>query len=365
MSRLRIGRAREGAHRPACALLLAWLAAACAAADAPSEHSGDRVTLLTYDGIEPCAGQVAFYDMFLDRALRLWTSEPPPADFHVELHVMGEDRYIGSNLCPEDSTGCAFLEDATAWTSRQRPGPHELAHLVTGVTDGGTAVALSEGIAEALGRSAQYQLNAWPMRHPDEFLFDDYEEIEPIEYVDAAMYVRYLIDLYGLDAFREYYRSVDRSSTPDEIIAAYEAIFGSAYSDDADEFETEPRCAFQIPYCDDELVPSSLPIVVELVDNSCEDEPWLGFRAPVGTGIYSPYQLHVLDVSATRQITISADDAVVAIGRCGLTCDEQSIVHMFSSNAAPEHTHVLEPGRYFVLVSPFTKDLLSYRAEIR
>src|SRR5205085_2844700 len=96
-------------------------------------------------------------------------------------------------------------------------------------SDGNSAVAVREGVAQALGPqnplgyTAEQLLQASP-----DFLFKP--EISATDYGIAGVFVRFLIDRHGISAFRQFFRATAEPSEQMEPVvrAAFQSSFGES-----------------------------------------------------------------------------------------------------------------------------------------
>jgi hypothetical protein len=174
--------------------------------DAQSVH----VHLYLDDGLSVCGGQLEAYDRFIEAAFDVWTGEPP-GEFRADVHVLTEPICWGGRSC---------AAQGAAWLHGQLSDYHELSHLIHQATDGLSAESVDEGLAEALGAFAPLAFDMSEVTR--ELMFKHRPEFSTLDNFHLAVVARFLMERYGRDAYREYFRALSRRPSPEEY---HEASF--------------------------------------------------------------------------------------------------------------------------------------------
>jgi hypothetical protein len=311
-------------------------------------HEGEIVAVVADDGVELCAGTLAFYDRFAAVNYETWTGAPAPADLALTLELRGVDRDDALN-------GYANFDDALAWSENQSATLHELAHLVVGAQDGGSAAALMEGIAEAFGASGPLALWAPVYYAPQEFLFEAAPRLDVKYYAPAAQLLSFLIRRYGIEVVREAYVAASGAQTEAEVREAIAAVVPDDLDAVFGDYAASTPCPAQLWECEPGvLATAELPIVVE-PEPGCEDPDSLGATHP--DGAWFPYRQYIVDVGDLSRVEVDVSEgAAVYFEPCVETCEGMPDLWVavfqpfmgfdkFDWDAPP-------PGRYVVTIRP-------------
>lgn len=162
----------------------------------------------------------------------------------LKTQLMGDDWFAQSIL----NEYCIHV----LYTQQDKPiGPHEDTHLLTLNDLGQSTPFISEGLAEYMAGHAwdkkphseyvkdgsQKGLNMYPSKYltkDDWFNTDDNYAI--YFYSLVAEWTRFLIDNYGIDTYKEFYKSLNRNTTAEEMKSAYVKYFGEVVEEMEERF---------------------------------------------------------------------------------------------------------------------------------
>ena len=222
--------------------LVTWACAAvaCGGPDAPDAQRR-FVDLYLDDGIEVCGGQLASYDRFIERAFALLGEDPE--GFPVRLEVK---TAVSESCHPYDA--CAT--PGVARVAAQVAAYHEIAHTIDFATDGFSAPPLQEGFASALG-STPFAVSPGGLRNLQQPADLFPEQLDAYDYTPLAVFTRFVIERYGIAAFREYKRAIGRITDPhyDDFASEFKAAFSESIDEAWPDFMSAPLCAYQFSYC--------------------------------------------------------------------------------------------------------------------
>jgi hypothetical protein len=327
-------RSELGTRRQAtyCVRYAGWLVLIAAAGcgdprDEPDVQSR-YLDLFLGEDIEVCGGHLEAQDRFVESAYVLWTGSDPPDDFHRDVHV--DDQTPCSNKSTNRDGSCV-VNGITAWLSTQVGEYHEVAHLITIAEDGRTAPSLLEGAAEALGPTLPIRTDV-SQEHPASLAG---ERPEDIEYVYAAVWTRFLIDRHGAPAFRAFYRAM---APPDaRAFEDFERAFVDIFAEPLDaawtEFVQEPRCGFNLPYCD-VVEATQLPLTAGPFQ--CDEPDVLGYQGPDEPDLihgFTPYRILQLHLDEPERVAFAGDFLEFDFAYCG-PCSRYSSALRFSRDRA-------------------------------
>jgi hypothetical protein len=335
-------------HRFACCSVIALLS--CHASPREPDASGRYVDVYLDDGVLACEGQVAAYDRFIEQIAGFWAPEVLP-DFRADVHVIAGTL---DGHCTGGAAGCG--SHGSVFIHSEVVQYHELGHLVHEAADGRSAPPIEEGVAQALGNPVADVL--------DPPSFDEAGvRFEPLfggsftrgDYLSAGLFARFLVDRHGVDAMRQYFRSMAPPElwTPDGFTRQFADAFDEQPSEAWTDFESERRCGYDFWYCGDheELV---TPLVLDELD--CEAQGMLGFDASAAS--YDGLEpVHVLDLSLpdARSLVVTVVHASVRAARCG-NCEDQRMGPYAVMQDVPDGVEPppfrfdLEPGTYRFIV---------------
>ncbi len=353
-------------YQPTPFVLLALLVGSVGACSADDVGrivvGGERVEEELDPDVQICGGQLDLYDDFLRRAPTLVGLEVPD-DFQARLHSW-------SPTSREDLPGQGFMPggngaviEGEAYILEQRGDLHELAHLVFTDLLGRTLTSLREGIAEVAAPETSRQAHVGTPQTPlAQYLFERIPEFGATDYFDAGMFVRFVIDTYGAETFRELYQSMGQSQDEADGRARFEAVLGASIEDVDAEFRSQTRCTYQIPWCTDFLPePSPLPLIVnDVLDCGASDTFGYIGPGPDPDG-YSPYKVFPVVLEEGQKLSIVGSGVSYGIRRCG-DCSEQIRGGMTTAEVGEvvDHTLPFYPwagGRYYVVVEAVDPDV--------
>lgn len=287
--------------------------ATCQARSVDPDAQSAYVDLYLEDDIEICAGQLAQYDRFIEQAFALWAGESP-ADFRVAVHVRNRP-------CSDAAFSCA--KPGKVWLGYHAGQYHELAHAITFATDGSSVALLGEGAAEALGPT-------WPdIDEPPGLTNVSMEEVfsaapDGLEYSIGSKLTRFLLEQYGSESTRSYYRAMDAYDMPtmSEFSTEFESTFDDPLADAWLDFSSERRCPYDLSYCDDTAPAITLPY--DAPNFSCDDSEVQSFEVTDSPPEirFAPVRIIRIDNAEPLSVVVTYGGVSVHTGRCG-DCSEQ------------------------------------------
>lgn len=189
------------------------------------------------------------------------------------------------------------------------------------------------------------------------------ERTADVDYGNAAMFTRMLIEDHGVAAFRA---MLDRDArAPADFDREFADAFGEPLDVAWQRYISEPgdRCTYDSWFCD-ERRPIELPFETTI---ECDHPDALGFDAPpVYYDTYDtfdfPYnamRIFHLDLDAPRTIRFEIANADVEIGRCGSCQDQQPLLNevgdpVYSSSSDSDWQ--LRPGTWAFIVHAKPED---------
>ncbi len=211
-----------------------------------------------------------------------------------------------------------------AWAGAEQSVLHELAHVVTISEDGVSARSLSEGIAAALDPidpAGMWGIGSGP---PEDFAFLERSAFEDRHYQPAAQLARFLIQRYGIEAYRRAYIEARADDTADEIEAAFVRAFGDDIYDAFDAYEVGPQCGLRAWECEPALHPTlDLPIELQSVEDCTEDPDWVG-ASPGGGEYWYPHRRFLVEVDVDTPVVTVAENARLSRSTCADVCPSLS-----------------------------------------
>lgn len=335
----------------------AILNAACVDPDTRPVVAGRWVEVESDPEIEICGGQLELYDQFVDQAPAVFGMALPD-DFAVRLHAFTEESRDETPAAGTDHGGRATNSGTEAWVFYGLVDLHELGHAVAIQTLGRSLVSLDEGLAEGLSANRWSPIVGSPTIPLGDLLPREREALRNTGVSEAGKFVRYVVDGYGPGAFRELFHDLAGKTDAVEIRTTTEAVLGDPFAEIATDYETNGRCAYQVPFCSDLFPPQPLPLEIDgPID--CEGTTTLGYRGP-DPEHWLPYQVLAFSIEQPTALQYAVRGGTFHLRRCG-DCDEQQDIA--PATAGPDETESNEgsafefpAGRYFVIVEPADPD---------
>jgi hypothetical protein len=185
----------------------------------------------------PWRGGTAHADMDAHQFLARLCALVPPPGFHMTRyygvfasHHRLRERVIPRPAAPPPPPQLALYA---------APHDHELVHLITFAV-GRPPAFFIEGAAVAFELPAWYTTAGNPGWYPIIDLLTA-RSLDPAGYLLAGAYTRYLIDRFGMDAYLEFYGSLERSADLETITAAHFTAFSEPLEDSIAAFDRERR----------------------------------------------------------------------------------------------------------------------------
>ncbi len=254
--------------------LVAVLGLACEGESSDSFLETKYVRYVTEQPFAPCGGLAHDTDRKIEYLYDM-IGEPYPPPRSI-LYKWVEDN---SNLvCGTNALGCARLEaEGPVVASTELVVFHELAHAVHFFALGYSHSLLSEGMA--VYYTANYDVLS--PEGMDSFA-SDIESILVLgdvpgpKYPVAALFVGAIIERHGMDLFKEFWRDIGVSTTPEEFRAAYEARFGEEWAEGLTAMSAWKQTFWDDIGCEGDarmVDPRGLHLVIP---ETCEDEAATG-----------------------------------------------------------------------------------------
>ena len=347
------------------AVLVAGLCVGTAGACAPPDEertvvAGQYVEVELDVDLDICAGQLGMYDEFVVRAASL-VGRDVPEDFIAPVHAWTERSRDQAPEIVQGSEGGidGVAVGGEAFILDQDADLHELGHVIYGEVLGDTIRSLQEGVAEVPAGAPGQAHVAQPSTPLGEFLFEELPEFDATDYFHAAMFVRYVVDTYGVATYRELHRSLTEMADEPDRRARFGEIIGASVEEVDAEFAADTRCAYQIPWCGDFFSAQALPIDIdERLD--CAAPETLGYRGPEPER-YSPYRVIRFDLESSAGLSMVGSAVRWGLRRCG-ECSEQLqggfvIAEEGEVVDATAPSFEFPPGRYYVIAEAIDPDV--------
>jgi hypothetical protein len=256
------------------------------------------------------------------------------------------DRDEREYYCDQEGVvGCA--RDGEAAYSIRTIHLHELAHVVMRLAGVRGPHAFNEGLAEVFGDGNVYT----PKRLP---IADVVADIEAQDggYYTASMFVRFLIEEYGLETLLEFMRRTDRDTGPDDYVEAFQEVFGTPLEDAFVAFDEYPSCSARnnsiaLVDCTGDVVAwegGTWSVASEL---ACDDPDVVGPLSDEDTKVVVSTRGLTIEQAGSYQISVTGSAgglAGVRVNRCGSCWDAYEAGVQVGQAGALE----LTGGRYYV-----------------
>jgi hypothetical protein len=279
----------------------------------PPDEQSEYVDLYLSGGVRACGGLLDSYDRFIERSFEMW-AEREPGDFHVRVEV---ESGVGCG----GAIGCAAL--GRARISNADSQYHELAHTVTFDVDGYSALPLAEGVAVSFGEAITTVVSPETLQTVDMGAFFSTDADVTLRNGIGGPYMRFLLDMYGAESVRAYYRKMHEITGPDlaDFSREFTPIFGESLDQSWAEFVSEPRCDYGLWFCD-ATEPLPLPLAVDAVD--CDDDGSLGFSDDplVQGGNFRAWRLVQLADEGAVDLIVRYANVDVRLLWCGECADQ-------------------------------------------
>jgi hypothetical protein len=301
----------------------------CADARAPPDERSEYVDLYVDDGIRVCGGTLDSYDRFIERAFETW-AEREPGEFRVRV-------IVDPDVCGETLGGCTV-----PGTSRVKIADsqyHELTHAVVLDIDGSSVKQLGEAVATSFGWAVPGVIRPDVLQGVELGEFVSETERTALLYGVGGPYMRFLLDTYGTQDVRAYYRrmhevAVDHTPSFDDFAKEFEPIFDQSLEDAWSTFVAAPRCDHGLWYCDT-LEPVSLPFAVDQID--CDDKGSLGFSDDplLPGGHYRAERLVQLAEQEAVDVIVRYANVSVRVLWCGECAEQGDFEDWFGESLTP------------------------------
>lgn len=181
---------------------------------------------------------------------------------------------------------------------------------------------------------------------PEAFAFLERAEFEPLHYESSAKLTRFLIQRYGVDAYRNVYADARHDETSQAIEDAFVSGFGDGIYDAFDEFVAGPQCGLRAWECEPSLVTTlELPVDLQSPHDCTEDAAWVG-AAPTVNGRWYPHRRFLVRVDADTRVRTTAHNARLERSACDTSCPSprdwppgfENMAAVAQSGAAPVRT---------------------------
>ncbi len=321
-----------------CALIFTMFGASCATADQLPQVSweGEHIRFSTTVDHLPCGDSLAFMDRRVGE-LASALDEPLRAEEKISYYWL-PDR-MDLSPCPR-AADCA--EGLTVF-SRTMFHDHEIVHVLLRRL-GRSQTFLYEGMAEAFGRAGG-ELTIARDNVEEEFRRSLSGAVDPatIDYPLAGLFVRFLIETYGMAAVKDVYLRARPETVIDELGLLFEELLGRPLEDVLNAFvEEAPECYARPDLCAADPVP-------------WDDGIW---RHDFGLGCSSPGVLEISPGALRNDAVVELPETgeygvtVSAPGTSGMpvviiACACRATPHEVAPGA--ESTLTLEGGRYRVI----------------
>jgi len=285
-----------------------------------------------------CGGSYAYQDLFVERLAELLgvTLDAPIRYAFVDPEEI-------QAYCFQDGYGGCYYDDKA-----YSPVPvltHELAHAVADRAGWDGPRAFKEGFAEVFGFNSDTDVERLPIRG----VIEDFVAGRD-HYYTAALFVRFLVERYGLDRFGDFMLATDKDDEFSAIEASFKTHFGEPIDAAFAAFDAYPTCsawANQAAIVECGMEPpswdsDSTRITVSL---DCGDEGTIGPFGE-GSGLMSAARTLEIAEGGVYQMTVTSTSSarnVVRLSHCGSCWEAVDKIIAAGSTRTVE----LPPGRYF------------------
>jgi len=242
--------------RACLCLAVVTLSTACGAGNSstskglpPISWQGEHISFFTTVGRLPCGDSLEFMDR---RVAELAADLGQSLDPDERISYYWLPGRMDLSPCPEG----ADCSEGTKVFSRTMFHDHELVHVI--LRDlGRSQTFLYEGLAEAFGRAGgALTVERGVVRA--EVLRSLFAEVDPaaIDYPLAGLFVRFLVETYGIDAVERVYARSRYDTRIGQLRSIFEDELGAPMDDVLDDFVQEaPDCYPRSNLCSGEPVP--------------------------------------------------------------------------------------------------------------
>jgi hypothetical protein len=200
---------------------------------------------------EVCRGSWEVQSRYVGELATLLGAEIPTPIPYTLIDLDEREHYCDQ----EGVAGCA--RDGAAY-SIHRIHMHELAHVVARQAGVLGPHAFSEGFAEMFGDGKF----STPRRLPIADVIADIEADRGGGYYTAALFVRFLVEEYGLETLLDFMRRTEKDTAPEDYAEAFREVFGTPLEDAFVAFDDYPSC-------------STMNNRIPLVDCTGDPVPWV------------------------------------------------------------------------------------------
>ena len=319
---------------PHTMISLALLLGGCQPAYSERRWHGEHLTVTSSEGVELCGGSIGFLNAYVGHVSSYWGASVPAEPISLELRASGDNHVSGR----------AGAE--SAWAGAEQSVLHEIGHVVTFSEDGVSALSLSEGLAAALDPTDPAGMWGIGSGPPESFAFLERAEFEARHYQPAAQLARFLIQRYGIEAYRQVYIEARMGDSAEEIEAAFVSVFGDEIYDAFDAYEAGPQCGLRAWECEPTLHATlELPLELESPEDCAVAPEWVG-AAPEGGEDWYPHRRFLLQVDEDTPVVTVAENARLTRSTCEDVCPAlsefppgfENMAALASSGAVPVRT---------------------------
>jgi hypothetical protein len=319
-------------------LSLASLVLACTPAFPEVTWTGEHLHVAQEAVGLVCEGSNPYQDRFVERLAEVLGVEiDEPIRFaYIERSELEEYCF------QDDIWGCYYDDKAYSIFPVLT---HELAHAVADRAGWDGPRVFREGFAEAFAFNNDSGVERLPIRA----VVEDFA-VDSDNYYTAGLFVRFLVEAYGVERFGAFMRATRRDADFGAIAASFEAHLGETLDEALDAFDAYPTCSAwenqaAIVECGMEALPWGPDGLEGTVSLDCEDAGSIG---PFSVDPPEMWAARSLDVPEDGTYTISvASTSPVASGvrltHCG-DCRE-AVDEIFVAGAS--RSVELLAGRYF------------------
>ena len=285
-----------------------------------------------------CGGSYAYQDLFverlaellgvtLDEPIRLTLVEPE----EIEAYCF-KDGLLG---CYNDDKAYSVIPVHT----------HELAHAVADRAGWDGPRAFEEGFAEVFGFNSDTDVERLPIRG----VIEDFV-VGRDHYYTVALFVRFLVERYGLDRFGDFMLATDNDDEFSLIEVSFKTHFGESIDAAFAAFDAYPTCSAwanqaAIVECGMEPLPWGPDGIEATVSLDCDDEGTIGPFGGDSGHMSTARTLEITEVGVYHIAVTSTSSTLswVRLSRCG-SCLEDFDKSIARGNGA---IIGLSPGLYF------------------
>lgn len=300
---------------------------------------GDHVVFAAEHPEEVCAGTREYLDRRAGEMLERLGSAPIQIEYYLVDDV--------SEYCPSMAYGCGL--DGVVYAETV-PLLHEIVHARSGAF---MPPALEEGLASYFGDP--FPLSEMASRERLAELLSSGETLTSgAEYARAGHFVAFLVETFGWETMLELDRKLGRKSSPTQLDAAFQSVFGVDVGGVLDAYHDFPECWGSIDTtlaCASPPASTNEPFFVTTFERVVDCESLDGVGPHYGMVFVEAVIEVPPSIDGGRIVSVTGDGAAkggfAVMRRCG-PCSENGVMRTRGDGSYLVSEEELPAGRYVV-----------------